>query len=216
MGRCSIRSSPFGEQFFCIRIESVRVDIITGAAETREGANALLEKYHDPRLADRVFELAWTHSHVVLQHLNAAETDAQLYGRLAGSVVYPTALRRANPSIIARNRRGQNRVVGIWNFRRPADRARARARSGGAQSRASGGAGARVLAEQGIDRRSGDLERRSLGLPAKPSRDDHQPAGGESRSGAARQAGRGLRAARRTAFRGRSRAPPGGGARHSP
>jgi cyclic beta-1,2-glucan synthetase len=93
--------------------ESVRIDIITGAAETREAANALLEKYHDPRLADRVFELAWTHSHVVLQHLNAAETDAQLYGRLAGSVVYPTALRRANPSIIARNRRGQN---GLWGY----------------------------------------------------------------------------------------------------
>jgi cyclic beta-1,2-glucan synthetase len=93
--------------------ESVRIDIITGAAETREAATALLEKYHDPRLADRVFELAWTHAHVVLQHLNAAEADAQLYGRLAGSVVYSTALRRANASIIARNRRGQS---GLWGY----------------------------------------------------------------------------------------------------
>jgi cellobiose phosphorylase len=93
--------------------ESIRIDIITGAAETHEAAASLLEKYHDPRLADRVFELAWTHAHVVLQHLNAAETDAQVYGRLAGSVVYSTALRRANASVIARNRRGQN---GLWGY----------------------------------------------------------------------------------------------------
>ena len=93
--------------------ESARIDIITGAAETLDAVNSLLEKYHDPRLADRVFELAWTHALVVLQHLNAAEADAQLYGRLAGSVVYPTALRRANPSVIARNRRGQS---GLWGY----------------------------------------------------------------------------------------------------
>jgi cellobiose phosphorylase len=93
--------------------ETVRIDLITGAAETREAATALVEKYHDPRLSDRVFELAWTHSHVVLQHLNAAEADAQLYGRLAGSVVYTNAQRRATPSIIARNRRGQS---GLWGY----------------------------------------------------------------------------------------------------
>ena len=39
---------------------------------------ALVEKYHDANLADRVFELAWTHSQVVLQQLNVTEADAQL------------------------------------------------------------------------------------------------------------------------------------------
>ncbi|HWY86963.1 MAG TPA: glucoamylase family protein, partial [Gemmataceae bacterium] len=79
--------------------ESVRVDLVTGVAETREAVTALTEKYHDPRLADRVFELAWTHSQILLRQLNATEADAQAYGRLAGSVIYASSLRRAKASI---------------------------------------------------------------------------------------------------------------------
>ena len=37
----------------------------------------------DRHLADRVFDLAWTHSQVVLRRLDATEADTQLYGRLA-------------------------------------------------------------------------------------------------------------------------------------
>ena len=48
----------------------------------------MVEKYHDRHLADRVFELAWTHSQVVLRQLDATEADTQLYGRLAGSILY--------------------------------------------------------------------------------------------------------------------------------
>ena len=58
--------------------ETVQVDLVTGVAETREAVTALMEKYHDPRLADRVFELAWTHSQILLQQLNATEADAQV------------------------------------------------------------------------------------------------------------------------------------------
>jgi cellobiose phosphorylase len=43
-----------------------------------------------------VFELAWTHSQVVLRQLNASEADAQLYGRLANAVIYPNAALRAD------------------------------------------------------------------------------------------------------------------------
>ena len=73
--------------------------MVTGVAETREAAVALMEKYHDPRLADRVFELAWTHSQVMLRHSTPREADAQLFGRLAGSIIYrqPPAPRRARP-----------------------------------------------------------------------------------------------------------------------
>ncbi|MGH7213743.1 MAG: GH36-type glycosyl hydrolase domain-containing protein, partial [Tepidisphaeraceae bacterium] len=92
--------------------ESARVDMITGVAESRENAAALMDKYHDPRLADRVFELAWTHSHVALRHLNTTEADAQVYGRLASSVIYATALRRASASILTRNQRGQSSMWG--------------------------------------------------------------------------------------------------------
>ncbi len=93
--------------------EIARVDFVTGVAESREAATLLMEKYHDARLADRVLELAWTHSHILLRQLNASEADAQAYARLAGSVVYATALRRANAGILTRNRRGQS---GLWGY----------------------------------------------------------------------------------------------------
>jgi len=93
--------------------EAVRIDIVTGAAESRAGVDALTEKYHDASLADRVFDLAWTHSLIVLQQLSASEADAQVYGRLAGSLLYASALRRAKASILSRNRQGQS---GLWGY----------------------------------------------------------------------------------------------------
>jgi cellobiose phosphorylase len=93
--------------------ETVQVDLVIGVAESREAVTALMEKYHDARLADRVFELAWTHGHILLQQLNATEALAQAYGRLAGSVIYATPLRRAKASVLTRNRRGQS---GLWGY----------------------------------------------------------------------------------------------------
>ncbi len=93
--------------------ESARIDIVTGVTETRDAAIALVEKYHDRRLADRVFELSWTHSQVVLRQLNATESDAQLYGRLASSILFSNPSRRAPAGIISRNKRGQS---GLWSY----------------------------------------------------------------------------------------------------
>ncbi len=91
--------------------EEATLSIVTGVGDTRAAALAMVEKYQDRRLADRVFDLAWTHSHVLLRQINATETDAQLYCRLAGSVIYANATLRAVPEIILRNRRGQS---GLW------------------------------------------------------------------------------------------------------
>ena len=59
------------------------LDLVMGVAENREAAIALVEKYQHSRMADRAFDLAWTHSQVTLRHLNASEAEAQLYARLA-------------------------------------------------------------------------------------------------------------------------------------
>jgi len=93
--------------------ESVRIDIITGAAHSRASVEAMTEKFQDSSLADRVFDLAWTHSLVLLQQLSVSDADAQIYGRLAGSIIYASALRRAKASILSRNRRGQS---GLWGY----------------------------------------------------------------------------------------------------
>lgn len=89
------------------------VNIVLGAAETREKAVLLIEKYHDWRLTDRVFELAFSHGQVVLHQLNATEADAQIFGRLAGSVIFANPSRRAQPGVILKNRRGQS---GLWSY----------------------------------------------------------------------------------------------------
>ncbi|HEY6011514.1 MAG TPA: glucoamylase family protein, partial [Nitrospirota bacterium] len=89
------------------------INIVTGIGENRALCMGLVEKYQDRRLADRVFDLAWTHSQVLLRQINAAETDAQLYGRLAGSVLYANASLRAEPGVILKNRRGQS---GLWGY----------------------------------------------------------------------------------------------------
>lgn len=93
--------------------ESVRVDIVTGAAESRAGVEGLTEKYRDQSLADRVFDLAWTHAQILLQQLSATEADAQVYGRLASSILYASAQRRAKASILSRNRQAQS---GLWGY----------------------------------------------------------------------------------------------------
>ncbi|MBR9981292.1 MAG: cyclic beta 1-2 glucan synthetase, partial [Desulfatitalea sp.] len=91
--------------------ESATINIVSGIAETREAAVRLVGKYQDRRLADRVFDLAWTHARVLLSQLNATEADAQLYARLAGAIIYANTSLRADPSVLIKNHRGQS---GLW------------------------------------------------------------------------------------------------------
>jgi cyclic beta-1,2-glucan synthetase len=93
--------------------QQVTVDIIYGISENRQQSLALLEKYRDRRIADRVFELAWSHSRVVLRQINANEDDAALFNRLASAVLFPCPELRADGQIICRNRRGQS---GLWGW----------------------------------------------------------------------------------------------------
>jgi cyclic beta-1,2-glucan synthetase len=92
--------------------QTATIDMVTGIGESRELCLGLIEKYQDRHLADRVVELSWTHSQVVLRQLNASEADAQLYGRLANSVIYVNPLLRADASVLIRNQRGQS---GLWS-----------------------------------------------------------------------------------------------------
>ena len=93
--------------------EAATINVVTGIGETRDICMGLVEKYQDRYLADRVFDLAWTHSQVLLRQINATEADAQLYARLASSVIYANSSLRADPGTIIRNRRGQS---GLWGY----------------------------------------------------------------------------------------------------
>jgi len=93
--------------------KTATINIVSGIGETRDAALSLVEKYQDRRLADRVFDLAWTHSQVVLRQLNTTEADAQLYGHLAAPVIYANSSLRAEVNVLGRNRRGQS---GLWGY----------------------------------------------------------------------------------------------------
>ena len=93
--------------------ESITIDIVTGIADSRAKIEVLTERYHDSNLADRVFDLAWTHSHILLQQLSITEGEAQIYGRLASSILVASSLRRASPSILVSNQQGQS---GLWGY----------------------------------------------------------------------------------------------------
>ncbi|MEI7901077.1 MAG: glucoamylase family protein, partial [bacterium] len=92
---------------------SVSMVLVIGVTEERGTALAYIEKYQTSRMADRAFDLAWTHSQVTLHQLNATEAEAQLYGRLAGALIYADPARRANPTVLRINRRGQS---GLWSY----------------------------------------------------------------------------------------------------
>ena len=91
--------------------QSATVDLVTGMAPSRDACVQLIGKYRDRHLADRVFDLAWTHSQVLLRQLNASLADAQLYEHMATSIIYPNANLRAEAAVLRGNRRGQS---GLW------------------------------------------------------------------------------------------------------
>jgi cellobiose phosphorylase len=93
--------------------ETAVIDLVFGVTETRDAAVAQAEKYQSSRMADRAFDLAWTHSQVTLHQLNATEAEAQLYGRLASALIYADPARRAAPGVLRGNRRGQS---GLWSY----------------------------------------------------------------------------------------------------
>ncbi|MCE5211261.1 MAG: cyclic beta 1-2 glucan synthetase [Deltaproteobacteria bacterium] len=93
--------------------QSATVDMVFGITEARETSLTLVEKYQDRRIADRVFDMAWTQSQVLLRQINATESDAQLYCQIAGSLIYANDSLRADPNVIAGNRRGQS---GLWGY----------------------------------------------------------------------------------------------------
>jgi cellobiose phosphorylase len=93
--------------------EGVTLDVIAGIGPRRAEALTLIDQYHDRRMTDRIFEMAWTQSQVVLRQFHATEEDAQLYAQLAGALVYAAPRHRAAANLLARNRKGQK---DLWPY----------------------------------------------------------------------------------------------------
>ncbi|WP_026309544.1 glycoside hydrolase family 94 protein [Niabella aurantiaca] len=93
--------------------QTITVDLVMGIGESKEICTGLLAKYQDRYIRNRVFELAWTHSQVLLRQINATEVEAQLFNAIAGSIIYANNSFRATPSVIESNLKGQ---PGLWSY----------------------------------------------------------------------------------------------------
>lgn len=93
--------------------DTITLDMMLGVTETKDDCKALIDKYQDRHLRDRAFELSWTHSQVTLRQINASEADAQLFGKMAGSVIYANHHFRADQQVLLQNNRGQS---ALWSY----------------------------------------------------------------------------------------------------
>jgi len=101
--KCRITIKPYS---------TATVDLIYGICESRKESEAVMHKYRDKNLKKRALDLSWTHSQVLLRQINATEADAQIFGKLAASVIYSNPAFRASDAVIKSNYRGQS---GLWS-----------------------------------------------------------------------------------------------------
>ena len=140
--------------------QSATIDMVTGVGETRERRAGAGREVPGPRIWPTACSIwrgptaRWS-----LRQINATEADAQLYGRLAGSVLYANAALRAEAGVLRSNRRGQS---GLWGYAISGDLPIVLLQISDADEHRSGapaGAGACLLAPEGSGGRPGDLER---------------------------------------------------------
>ncbi|MHB1413789.1 MAG: GH36-type glycosyl hydrolase domain-containing protein [Chloroflexota bacterium] len=100
--RCEVALDP-GEQ--------VELAFVTTAAESREGALALIQKYQDLHVARQALEAAANRGQTVARQLGVTADDLRRFQVLAGPLLYPNARLRASERQLRRNQLGQ---AGLW------------------------------------------------------------------------------------------------------
>jgi cyclic beta-1,2-glucan synthetase len=93
--------------------ETVRLQVVTGVAGSRDAALTLVDRYADGGAADRLFELSFTHSQVEQRRLGVDDEQSQAFERLASHILYSNHLLRAPRSMLARNLKGQ---AALWAY----------------------------------------------------------------------------------------------------
>jgi len=91
----------------------LKISFITGFADRRETAIKLLEKYKYIDASLRVIEMSWTHAELDLRRLHITHEDANLFQRLANSMIFPDIQFRASPDRLKRNRESQEK---LWAY----------------------------------------------------------------------------------------------------
>ncbi|PLR26204.1 cyclic beta 1-2 glucan synthetase [Pantoea endophytica] len=88
--------------------KSVTLDLVYGVTTQRDACLGLIEKYRNNVYANRVFEMAASHSQVALRQLNILAEDASLYNQLASAVIFASPEMRGDSQRLQQNRLGQS------------------------------------------------------------------------------------------------------------
>jgi len=93
--------------------QEVRVSLVLAAADSRDKALGLMDKYREPHVIDRTIDFAWGLAQQELQVLHMLPDEARRYQQLASHLLYPNPLLRPPAERLAENRRGQ---AGLWSY----------------------------------------------------------------------------------------------------
>jgi cyclic beta-1,2-glucan synthetase len=93
--------------------ETTQVTFITLAARSRQKALALCSRYQTSRAINQAFDQARSRAEIELRQLGLATTDLEHIQHLLSALVYPHAALRAEPAVLAANRKGQS---GLWGW----------------------------------------------------------------------------------------------------
>ena len=93
--------------------QTVRCSFSTAVARSRDEAQALADKYHDPNIFERELRLAWTKAQVEMSHLKIDSEEAHLFQRLAARIVYSDPSLRPTPHVLALNTKAQS---SLWAY----------------------------------------------------------------------------------------------------
>ena len=90
---------------------TVRIAFWTMVAASREAVLDLVDKHRDTTAFERAATLAWTQAQVQLHHLGIAASEAALFQRIAGHLLYAGPTLRPSSETILRGAGGQ---PGLW------------------------------------------------------------------------------------------------------
>ena len=91
----------------------VQVSFVTAAAETKDEAYALSDKYHDSTWAERAVRMALAQARLELRMLDLSVDEAMHYQRIFSRMVYPRRGTRPSEATLAKNNKGQ---PGLWAY----------------------------------------------------------------------------------------------------
>lgn len=100
-------------EVFLLPGQSAQLIAVLGVAGSRRDVLRLADKYHDPSVVERAFEIAWASAQLELRSLRIQPDDARRFQKLAGYMIFPSSYLRPPADRIEANSKSQD---GLWPY----------------------------------------------------------------------------------------------------